>query len=710
MPERSSNNTAYVANKYPSTRIFTDLYVVNAPYRSQDIARWKRALDAARNKYNPRRDSLQDLYKDIALDTQIITVINKRTIGVTNKRWKYVLPDGTEDTQIASMVINKGWFRDILKEHQNALFFGPSVMEFILEGGEIKQVETLPREHVVPEMGVVLKQTGDSVGYSYVNDPTIIPYTMPIGQAKDLGMLLSMAVWVIYKRGGMNALNKFCEVYGLPMRVGYYNGYDDKQRQKMASAFENQGANSYLVLPDGSKVEFIQPQGSQSGDAFKLNMDICDAQISKAALGGTMTTDNGSSKSQGEVHERGEDDIILSDIPNIEVLLNEVLVEKLKGFGYPLKEGGRFVCDLTQELNLAALGDFLSKTVPLGLKVPMSYIYKKGGIPAPKDGEEVLEAIAPLISLPANPGANNPPNNEPPATPPKKTNAAMAAAKLSSKTMQAVDKFYSAGTCCTPIMAAEEPPISNYDKILAALAKRIHNGDDILVDKALLEQTAKDLLNALTNGFNNGLNDVLTDSDQAILDQLTNNIYQFSGAKTVAQVDDIKNLLSDADGNVRSFTDFKQAVLTQINPKYNQAYLATEYNTTLATATEAARWQNIQRDKDALPYLRFDAILDERTRPEHAALNGTVKPADDPFWDTYYPPLDWNCRCTTQSIDAEEADGATPTDPAMYPEVKDLFKNNAGKSGEVFTDKHPYFDTVTKADQRAIDNTIGDIE
>ncbi|MGD9539081.1 MAG: phage minor head protein [Alphaproteobacteria bacterium] len=73
-------------------------------------------------------------------------------------------------------------------------------------------------------------------------------------------------------------------------------------------------------------------------------------------------------------------------------------------------------------------------------------------------------------------------------------------------------------------------------------------------------------------------------------------------------------------------------------------------NTNLRTAYQAGRWQQIQENKARRPYLRYTAIMDDRTRPEHAAWHGTVLPADDPWWSTHYPPNGWNCRCTVQQL------------------------------------------------------------
>ncbi len=74
------------------------------------------------------------------------------------------------------------------------------------------------------------------------------------------------------------------------------------------------------------------------------------------------------------------------------------------------------------------------------------------------------------------------------------------------------------------------------------------------------------------------------------------------------------------------------------------------FETNLRTSYAAGRWERIERVKAAMPYLRYVAVMDERTRPEHRAWHGTVLPVDDPWWDAHYPPCGWNCRCTVTQL------------------------------------------------------------
>lgn len=50
------------------------------------------------------------------------------------------------------------------------------------------------------------------------------------------------------------------------------------------------------------------------------------------------------------------------------------------------------------------------------------------------------------------------------------------------------------------------------------------------------------------------------------------------------------------------------------------------------------------------PYWQYDAVNDSKTRPSHLAMDGRVFMADDPIWDTWFPPNGFKCRCTVKTL------------------------------------------------------------
>ena len=84
--------------------------------------------------------------------------------------------------------------------------------------------------------------------------------------------------------------------------------------------------------------------------------------------------------------------------------------------------------------------------------------------------------------------------------------------------------------------------------------------------------------------------------------------------------------------------------------------LRTIYRTNLNTSRAVARQQMMRANADKRPYWMYDALLDGRTRPEHAAMDGMVFPADDPIWNTHAPPNGFNCRCRIRALSAEEVE------------------------------------------------------
>lgn len=103
-----------------------------------------------------------------------------------------------------------------------------------------------------------------------------------------------------------------------------------------------------------------------------------------------------------------------------------------------------------------------------------------------------------------------------------------------------------------------------------------------------------------------------------------------------------------------TFNDFKKLVEDN-EIILSEPYLKNVFRTNIQTAYGHGRWQQQQRNKANRPYLMYVAINDSRVRPSHLALNRIIRHIDDPFWQTYYAPWDFMCRCTIIALTEEQA-------------------------------------------------------
>ncbi|UVK85222.1 minor capsid protein [Pseudomonas sichuanensis] len=101
-----------------------------------------------------------------------------------------------------------------------------------------------------------------------------------------------------------------------------------------------------------------------------------------------------------------------------------------------------------------------------------------------------------------------------------------------------------------------------------------------------------------------------------------------------------KQVLVDSEGN---------AELVQLG---SPRRLKTIYQTNLQSAYMAGRQATMEESVETHPYWRYVAVMDGKTRPSHAALNGVVYRHDDPVWFTIFPPNGFNCRCRVTALSA----------------------------------------------------------
>jgi len=78
--------------------------------------------------------------------------------------------------------------------------------------------------------------------------------------------------------------------------------------------------------------------------------------------------------------------------------------------------------------------------------------------------------------------------------------------------------------------------------------------------------------------------------------------------------------------------------------------LKTIYSVNMQTAYQTGRYKTQIENTDNRPYWQYVAVLDQRTRAEHAQLHDLVFPHDDPFWSSFYPPNGWRCRCRVRAL------------------------------------------------------------
>lgn len=229
------------------------------------------------------------------------------------------------------------------------------------------------------------------------------------------------------------------------------------------------------------------------------------------------------------------------------------------------------------------------------------------------------------------------------------------------------------------------------DKIAAVIYK-----DGRFSVAQLRTKEARTLMNETAAILSEGVNTQLpVDVPDTLRYALEENTFTFSGFKTFHAMREIGLSLIADDGHVKPFDQFRDDV-KKIHEGYNVNYLRAEYQQAVGASQMAVKWQKIAEDGDRYD-LQYRTAQDDKVREDHRLLHGTTLPPSDPFWDKYYPPNGWGCRCTVVQVrhgkyplsDSQLA--ITRGDNATAGVKQQMFRFNPGKSMKLFPPKHPYF-------------------
>ena len=329
-------------SKEKALQIIAELNMMTKQLTVNDLKRWRNAWQSAINIERPNRFLLYGIYDDALIDLHLSGILDTRKLQVLRKKFKIVDKEGVEDPELTKL-LNSAWFKKFMSLAMESIFWGHSLIQFgdIFTSPKLtfNNVLLVPRRHVIPEYNVFVKETSDEPkkGFDYTKPP-YSEWCLSIGDPSNLGLLLKMCPHAISKKNQFIFWDQFSEIFGMPIRIATTTSRDIKEHNKMTDMLQNMGSAPWGLFPDGTDVKLIETTRGDAYNVYDRRIDRANSEMSKAVLGQTMTTDNGSSKSQSEVHERVGENIAFADADMLKDIINDILFPFLINHSFPLQD------------------------------------------------------------------------------------------------------------------------------------------------------------------------------------------------------------------------------------------------------------------------------------------------------------------------------------------------------------------------------------
>lgn len=336
----------------------------------KEISDWQRARHIRRSEENPQNYLLQEVYEDTMMDGQLTGITENRTFRTTNKDFIFVDKEGKKDDACTDFIKEKTWFEDFIKHTHESVYYGTSIIWLKdIAKGEIKSVELIERGNTISERGIILADVHSDKGLYYADYPDLL---IEAQMYNRYGILEKATPYTILKRHSWGSWDEFEELFGVPIRIAKIASQSEQVKQEVSGWLEEMGSAPYAVVPLGTEIDIKE---NSKGDAFNVffqKIKACREELSMLILHQTMTTENGSSKAQGTVHENTLQELIYADEKKILAILNDKLVPAMRTHGYTIPEGHKIAVAQTKDPNEQIKIDsvFLSS----GYILPASYI------------------------------------------------------------------------------------------------------------------------------------------------------------------------------------------------------------------------------------------------------------------------------------------------------------------------------------------------
>lgn len=279
-----------------------------------------------------------EAYRDLKNDPHVWSCIQSRKSGLVGLEYTIAQNNsGTEIVKFIEEIFSKLDINQIQRDILEAPLFGYQPMEVMWKQTEGQRQFLVPTDIVAKPQewfffdfkgSLKFKKSGVPDGISpppmkILNVQYEPSYLNPYGHS-----LLSKCYWsVTFKNGGIKFWVNFTEKYGMPLILGHYTrGAASDEIQKLADVLADMAEDSVIVSPSDIKIEMQEAVRYSSISLYKELIKFCNAEISKAILSQTLTTEiEMGSLAASQTHFKVRKEVILSDIKLVERALNKLI-------------------------------------------------------------------------------------------------------------------------------------------------------------------------------------------------------------------------------------------------------------------------------------------------------------------------------------------------------------------------------------------------
>lgn len=388
MARKNKRNTQ--AGKPNADAFVTKIIAEFKDMQRAEIQKWRRNILAASDPENQRLYPLQDMFDNLKADGHFIGDIRLRKAATLCSPFSIINKDTGDIQEDKTKFFKKKWFYNFMSCVLDYVHYGYTLIEIT---DTLKPAfKVIPRRNTIPRRREILLTVNDSKGYPY--SEYIGQTLIEVGEPEDLGLMADLCGQLIWKRNAQQLWATYSEKFGLPLITATTNKSGDAEIARIKRMLQALGEAAQAVLPEGTTIDVKE---SKTGDAYMVfdkQIERANTELSKAVLGGTMLTDNGSSRSQSEVHERNLDDKLSEDDRRIITFtVNDQLIPMLALWGHPFNpDTDEFKFDPGDEMDLKDFWVIILQALGV-YEIPDEWVSKKFGFPI--TGRKTLQQTIP---------------------------------------------------------------------------------------------------------------------------------------------------------------------------------------------------------------------------------------------------------------------------------------------------------------------------